>query len=233
MNKKTTDDIDSKESLILYADIMGFKNMVYNLTHNELKKRLEYFTSHWKNHISPLSKGGYLKSVQFSDTIIMIVNGISKKEFNLISKAAICLIHEAMKVKFPIKGVIAQGIFSFNSERELYFGRPLVDAYLLHEELKYYGIAVHNTAEKTVKKFMDINNPYTNTPIFLERGKISHYHLCWNLIDETLKPYDMTKKCEDWLHNMEELVSGYPRIYIDNTLEVLKADSANKQFEKS
>lgn len=46
MNEKTTGDIDSKESLVLYANIMGFKNMVYNLTHDALKKRLEHFTSH-------------------------------------------------------------------------------------------------------------------------------------------------------------------------------------------
>ena len=238
MDKRIVNDdiksknIESKECLILYADIMGFKNMVYNLTHDELKERLENFTSCWKNRISPLLKGGYLKSVQFSDSIIMIVDGIEKKMFNLISKAAICLIQEAMKVKFPIKGVIAQGIFSFSSERELYFGKPLVDAYLLHEELKYYGIVVHNTAEKTVKRFRGKDKPYKNTPIFLEKSKISHYHLCWNLVDESLSPKDITNKCEKWLHNIEELVSGYPRIYIDNTLKVLKKDSKQNHSRK-
>lgn len=86
MDKRIVNDdiksknIESKECLILYADIMGFKNMVYNLTHDELKERLENFTSCCKNRISPLLKGGYLKSVQFSDSIIMIVDGIEKKD---------------------------------------------------------------------------------------------------------------------------------------------------------
>ena len=74
-----------------------------------------------------------------------------------------------MSMQIPIKGVIAQGIFSYDKENELYFGKPLVDAYLLHEELKYYGIVVHNTAEKTIKKYQNSNNPYTNTPIYRKR----------------------------------------------------------------
>ena len=42
MNMRLTDNIDSwsddKYRLILYADIMGFKDTIFSSTHNELKK---------------------------------------------------------------------------------------------------------------------------------------------------------------------------------------------------
>lgn len=123
------------ERLILYADFMGFKNQVLGKPHEELKKELIDFHNKWVKRTSPLKAGGHLQFVQFSDSILISVNGIDEKKFNLLSKATICLMHVAMSMQIPIKGVIAQGMFSYDKENELYFGKPLVDAYLLHEEL--------------------------------------------------------------------------------------------------
>lgn len=212
------------ERLILYADFMGFKNQVLGKPHEELKKELIDFHNKWVKRTSPLKAGGHLQFVQFSDSILIAVNGIDEKKFNLLSKAAICLMHVAMSMQIPIKGVIAQGMFSYDKENELYFGKPLVDAYLLHEELKYYGIVVHNTAEKTIKKYQNSNNPYTNTPIYIERGRTAHYHLCWNLINQQLAPENITPQCKKWIEDIAERISGYPRIYIDRTIEILEAD---------
>lgn len=212
------------ERLILYADFMGFKNRVLSKTHEDLKKELCEFHEKWVKKMEPLKSGGHLQFAQFSDSILIAVNGIDEKKFNLLSKAAICLMHVAMSMQIPIKGVIAQGIFSYDKENELYFGKPLVDAYLLHEELKYYGIVVHNTAEKTIKRYQNQNNPYTSTPIYIEKGKTAHYHLCWNLINQQLAPENITFQCKKWIEDIAERVSGHPRIYVDKTIEVLEAD---------
>lgn len=218
------------ERLILYADFMGFKNRVLSKTHSELKKDLSEFHEKWVKKMAPLKSGGHLQFVQFSDSILIAVNGIREKQFNLLSKAAICLMHVAMSMQIPIKGVIAQGIFSYDKENELYFGKPLVDAYLLHEEVKYYGIVVHNTAEKTIKRYQSHNNPYTNTPIYIEKGKTAHYHLCWNLLNQQLAPENITFQCEKWLEDIAERVSGHSRIYVDKTIEVLETDE--KKFKE-
>ena len=53
----------------------------------------------------------------------------------------------------------------------------------------------------------------------------SHYHLCWNLCDKSLSNKDITEKCNNWLDKIEESVSSTPRMYIDNTREILKRDS--------
>lgn len=210
------------ERLILYADFMGFTHRVLSNDHSKLKGQLNEFKAKWTKKMEPLQTGDHLRFVQFSDSILIVANGIDEQMFNLISKAAINLVHAAMSLKFPIKGVIAQGTFSFDKKNELYFGRPLVDAYLLHEHIKYYGIVVHNTAERTVKNFQNRNNPYIHSEIYIDKGKVSHYHLCWNLINTQLSADDITPQCLEWLELIEEDVSGEPRQYIDRTKEVLQ-----------
>jgi len=166
------------ERLVLYADFMGFKSRVFGTERSALKNELLAFHDRWTAKIKPLMKDGHLQAIQYSDSILIAVNGVDEKYFNLLSKAAVCLMHVALSMQIPIKGVIAQGLFSYDATNELYFGHPLVDAYLLHEELKYYGIVVHNTAEKTIKQYQSLSNPYSNSSIYLKKGKIFHYHLC-------------------------------------------------------
>ena len=226
---KITDNIDSwqedKDRLILYADIMGFKDTIFSTSHNDLKKRLIKFRQSFENKIKPLRDGDYIRFVQFSDSIIIVVNGTDSKMVNLVTKAGIILMHEALKLKFPIKGVISQGRFTYDERNELYFGRPLVNAALLHDDLYYYGIAVHHSAENIIKKNITIDCPYSNSSINLKKGKTSHYHLLWNMISINLTPGDITSKALLWLENIQETVSGSPRIYIDNTITILEQDS--------
>lgn len=143
------------------------------------------------------------------------------------------MMQEALEIKFGIKGVIAQGTFTFDENKGLYFGRPLVDAFLLHEEIKYYGIVVHHSAENTVKNNMSVSNPYSKSEIYIDRGKVGHYHLCWNLVDKTLAPKDITHVCNSWLDSIQETVSGNPRQYIDRTREILLKDSKDCKQKQS
>lgn len=215
---------DDAVRLILYADIMGFSHRVTRNNHNDLKKELLKFKKSWEAKIKPLQKGGHLRSVQFSDSILIVVNGINEKMFNLISKAAICLMQSAISLGFPIKGVLAQGNFTYDKENEIYFGLPLVEAYQLHEEIYYYGIVVHHSAEQTVKEYMDATKPYTKTKVNLKRGKTSHYHLSWHLLNKNLSTGNIKDLANEWLDKIEESVSGTPRIYVDNTREVVDSD---------
>lgn len=212
------------ERLVLYADIMGFKSRVMDYSHEELKNDISRFRNDWESRMSPLQIADHLRYVQFSDSILIVVNGVDDKMFNLITKAAFCLMHTAISNRFPIKGVISQGIFTYDKLKELYFGRPLVDAALLHDEIKYYGIVVHNTAEATVKAKGTEENRYCKSEIPLDKGCASHYHLAWNLVNQMYKPEDITDTCNLWLDVIEEQVSGKPRTYIDNTRRVFEND---------
>ncbi len=221
---------DDVERLVLYADFMGFKNRVYSMEHVRLKKMVEAFNFSWRNRLRSLHAGEDLKFVQFSDSILMVVNGSDNAMFNLLTKAAICMMHEALKIQFGIKGVIAQGIFSFDESKGLFLGRPLIDAYLLHEEIKYYGIVVHHTAENIVKNNMSRANPYSKNDIYIDKGKVAQYHLCWNLLDENLMSNDITSQCNAWLDTIGETVSGNARQYIDKTRDVMERDRQSFAF---
>ncbi len=217
-------DKDS-ERLLLYADIMGFKDRTFRSSHEQLKRDFLSFRTKWDKQIKPLfDKKDYLKFVQFSDSFLIIAKGVDAKMFNLITKAAVRLMHVALEMGFPIKEVLSQGLFTFSNDKQLYFGRPLVDAAVLHDQLKFYGIAVHHSAERIVKDFKSNDNPYFYSKIALKTGKVSHYHLAWHLINKSLDSADNTELCEQWLSSIAEGVSGEPRIYIDNTLDIIHQD---------
>lgn len=221
---KKTEWKDDAKRFVLYADLMGFSNRVTFSRHKDLKKELQRFKNLWQNRISPLEKSNHIKSVQFSDSILIVANGTSQKMFNLITKAAVCLMQSAIKQNFPIKGVLAQGEFSYDKENELYFGLPLVEAYQLHNEMHYYGIVVHHSAVPIVKKYSDAKTPYTKMTIPLKSGNASHYHLSWYSLDETLNSNSIKLRVNDWLDKIEEGVSGTPRIYVTNTRNVINED---------
>lgn len=222
---------DNTKKTILYADFMGFKSRIYSWTHDSIKNDMIVFHSKFLNSIKTLGLNEYLKFVQFSDSLLLVVNGIDEKMIDVLSRATASLFHISMGMRLPIKGVIAQGEFSYDEKNELYLGRPLVDAYLLHEEIKYYGVVVHHTAENTIKNYNKTYSFYSNTPIPLLKGKVSHYHLCWNLISQELYLSDITSKCNEWLDIISESVSGEPRMYIDRTKEVLNNDQ--KVYKKN
>lgn len=215
---------EDSDRLILYADIMGFKDRVMSTSHEELKKNLLDFMESFNRKMKPLLKGDYLRYVQFSDSIIIVANGTDSKMFNIITKAGVCLMHGAMSHGFPIKGVLTKGMFTFDEKNDLYFGRPLVDAYLLHDELYYYGIVAHHSIESLIKRYKNLDLPYCKNQIPLKKGKTSHYHLSWQFFNDNLSIGNISQKVENWLAHIEETVSGAPRIYVDNTIAVIKSD---------
>ncbi len=220
----TNDWTNDCERLILFADIMGFKEAVMSNHHDKLKNRLLKFKQSFDGKIKPLCEGDYLRFVQFSDSIIIVVNGVDSKMVDLITRAGILLMHEALSNGFPIKGVISKGEFTYDESNDLYFGRPLVDAALLHDELYYYGIVVHHTAEKVIKDNLGYNIPYCINSISIKKGKTTHYHLVWNMAGRDFNYTDITIQALEWLCKIQESVSGAPRIYIDNTIAILKSD---------
>lgn len=232
-NRKNPDWSKDQERYILYADLMGFKERVRTTPHLELKKQLQNFKAKVLTEYEPLQKGGQLKMVQYSDSILIVDNNTTANGLNRMSKAAAKLMHIALSEGFPLKAVLAKGMLTFDEDNELYFGQPLIDAFLLHEELHFYGIVAHHSIEKDIQEYSngftntkkDVHNPYIHSCIPIKGGKTSHFHLAYNLIDQKLEcGKDFTAQCHSCLDKIEKTVSGKPRIYIDNTRKVLNDD---------
>lgn len=223
---------------VLYADIMGFKDRVMRTQHQDLEKDFEGLITGLDAWFVPNKKAQTFKVSFFSDSIL-IVDADTKEGFNRISKAAAGLMQVSLEHKFPLKGVITKGNFTYNEEKQLFFGQAIVDAYLLQEQVYYYGIVAHHSVEKDINQYAngweEKNNgnrkginPYVLSPIPLKNGNTTHYHLAYNLISnkrETGKDVEVThNSIQSWIEKISGTVSGTPRIYVDKTLQVLKED---------
>lgn len=142
----------------------------------------------------------------------------------------------SLEHKFPLKGVISKGSFTYDEEKQLFFGKAIVDAYLLQEQVCYYGIVAHHSVEEDIKEYanglgMKGNgnikgvNPYVLSPIPLKHGDTTHYHLAYNLFSEKREAgknvETVHNKILSWIESISATVSGTPRIYVDKTIEVL------------
>lgn len=234
VNKKKT---SNNEKYVLYADIMGFKERVMRTKHTDLKKELKKLRQELYDCLDiPLSLIETFKVSFFSDSIL-IVDEISDLGFYFISMAAVALMGISLKHKFPLKGAIAKGEFTYEEKEQLFFGRAITDAFLLEEQVHYYGIVAHHTMEEDIKKFSNgeksedsndrLVSPYILSPVPLKDGKITHYHVAYNLLNSIHNREDATntnKTIISWLERISGTVSGTPRIYVDNTLQVLSED---------
>jgi hypothetical protein len=235
MSKWTSDD----DKYVLYMDIMGFKERVRSTDFSVLQEQFNELCSKLKNRISPLTTGEHLVYYQFSDSIVLTTDEATPKGLNLMIRAGATIMQESMKVKFPINGAIAKGKFSCDTEKNIFFGQALVDAYLLQSTLFYYGLAVHPNVDVDIKKFMSRpNEQYKKTskllfsmPIPLKGGSASYYNVNWNLLGANNDIKDTTREAQRLLNDLEKGTTiGNPRIYIENTRQII--DNVKSIFDE-
>ncbi len=222
---------DGEERLVLYLDIMGFKERVSQTAISTLKDQLLSFKRKI-NRLKPLlyNTGGgvrrdFLKMAQFSDSIVVISQKSTIDDLNRLTKASVILMQTAMESGFALRGSIAAGKMVFDDANQLFFGKALVDAYLLEEELAFYGVVFHHTAEKLVRESLtnngDIYLPIEDTELSTKKGKSKHYHIAWYKMNRDLSEGDIREDAREWLTALRESVSGAPRTYLDNTIKLV------------
>ena len=239
---------DEQERFVLLLDIMGFSAFIQNTPFDEAKEKFETFREKLDTRAENLLKREHIHIAFFSDSILVTTQTNKAQDLNLISKAAAVLMQVSFECGFALKGCLAHGKFYYHPKKRIFFGLPLVNAYQLgDQEIKYYGIIVHHTAERKIrdlnKPFTKLvgekdktqgNNPYVYSEVPLKSsGWSCHCHLAWNLYDNKLEsPIDNWSTCEKYLQQIELTVSGAPRIYIDNTRRVMLKDLALYEAEK-
>jgi hypothetical protein len=181
--------------------------------------------------MSPDGENDQLKMSQFSDSIVVISRSGTKDDLNRICKAAVILMQTAMESKFALRGSIALGQMVYDETNQLFFGKALVDAYLLEEQLAYYGVVFHESAEKSIKYALNTDSRYF--PVKDEEvpirggGSSCHYHVVWHLMSKELAKGDISTDVLGWLDNLRTTVSGAPRVYLDNTRKVIESSKLN------
>lgn len=225
MNNQKPVWVPTCNRFVAFLDIMGFQELISRKTHKEVLKIMERF----RNIIDIIEQSAvdqlkgnteiYLFQdtiiwpVIFSDSVLLCSSDDSIESAINISTRVETTIRQSIALGIPIKASIAYGEQTADFKKSLYFGRPLIDAWHLQNEILLYGAVLHHTFEKYLidNQVFSIygDSIFLNYHTPLKQGNISHYLLNWVNDPDRVKELLMNLRCN---------VSGSSRIYIDNTI---------------
>lgn len=244
MNKKQIKWTSTCKRFVAYLDIMGFQDMVFRESHEEVletmekfrlpikklkkeaKERLQGSASGWD-----LFENTVIKPVIFSDSVLLFSSDDSLGSVENIVWQVRSVLSHALLNGIPIKGAIAYGEQTADFGKSLYFGKPLIDAWELQKELIIYGVVLHHTIEKYIVKnewmeeLLD-GSSIIKYPTPLKQGIITHYLVDW--LELTMKA--SPKKAIKLKNSIPDLyckVSGSARRYVDNTMSFVNWKEQN------
>lgn len=212
MWEKEVSSIESAIRYVAYMDVMGFKDLVARNPHNVIGEKLQNLLIFISDLIN--NKGSIFSSI-FSDSIYFFTSDDKQTTLKSLIEVLSKVMKYALSIGLPMKGAIAMGEVSVDLVKNLTFGQPLIDAYLIEESIVLYGIVIHNSVEDIVRK-KAFQNYVMDTKIPLKSGTASHYILRWWRND--------LKKSQQLVRDIRLSVSDSPRRYIDNTLDLMDND---------
>jgi DNA-dependent RNA polymerase auxiliary subunit epsilon len=210
------------ERFVGYIDIMGFKDLVMRSTHEEVYEMMKTINEkreanagiEWND-----IKENLIRTTTYSDSIIIYSKDGTEDSFNSISNTISGLTNDLFTEGIPHKGAVAFGKMTLDTDNSIFFGQPLIDAYLLQEELSFYGVVIHGSVEKKISSF-DIDSLFIKKFVCpLKQGASSHL---------TIFPIFLQEDDESPLKEDREAIyaaldkfrfntSGHLRKYVDNT----------------
>src|ERR1035437_5359504 len=213
--------VKTKDRFVAYFDILGFKNQV-NDNHNKALTSLQHLSdfrdifSNNKTTLSPITGSVIvidktIKGVFFSDSIVFVSIDDSQLSAIQILSISQAFISSCMNEKIPIKGCISFGKFTADFKKSIFVGTPLINAFLLEEELELIACIVDNHFEKQTQYIPSISSFLVNYKTPLKSGYINHSLVNW--IDIYISKDSLDKTMSSMYLN----VSGKPRRYLDNT----------------
>lgn len=212
---------------VAFFDIMGFKDLVARNEHEKILSILKVLSNSRatleEKNMTELQNGlkyGETKSFTFSDSIFFFSKTDSHNDAFKILADCIYLMKIALENQIPIKGAISFGKITIDSGNSIYFGQPIIDAYLLQEDLQLYSVIADHTFQEKIESenIGDMNAIFNFYKTPLKSGKANHYILMPNI--------SLRKKTIEHLQKLYLTVSGKPRQYIDNTIDFI--NSINK-----
>jgi hypothetical protein len=218
-----------------FIDIMGFKDLVARNSHDSIYKMMLKTTDAVRANQSVFGvdyeSDNYDMNIimmTYSDSIMIYSKDDSSSSLENFIGAISSLAEDLFIEEIPHKGAVAHGTMTLDFGKSIFFGQPLIDAYLLQEELSFYGIVIHATAEYKGGLKNDESVYEYLCPFKSGIGK----HL--TILPSTFvnDPYDVKefKKLMKSVSRLGRKTSGSLRKYIDNTEKYL--DSANTELVK-
>jgi len=217
-----------------YLDIMGFKDMVAKSTHDEIydmMKRIEKQKTFNEDIKWGKTDSKLVKTTTYSDSIMVYSKDNSRDSLHSILCTMSAVSDDLFLEGIPHKGALAFGMMTLDTEKNIFFGQPLIDAYLLQDELFYYGIIVHASAEQAIEEAQEGKKAaFTETYLCpLKNGFATHLTIAPMsapplTVKEAENPrlVEQAKNLRVAIQKLRYKTSGYLRRYIDNTEAYLK-----------
>ena len=217
---------------VCFLDILGFKDMVMRSSHEEIYELLNRISADRNKLSTVIDKGltenpkfdADIYTVSFSDSIVIFSKNDDLVNFKLFIASVNWLFARAIINDIPLKGAVAHGQISLNKTNQIYFGQPIIDAYLLEEEVNYFGVVAHNSIDKymIVNNFDDKDNYFFESETPLKSGLITHTNLNWfsKLLKKDGDDSTSNDSVIERIVKFKKSTSGSPRKYIDNTVKI-------------
>ncbi|HYF31499.1 MAG TPA: hypothetical protein VD993_10310 [Chitinophagaceae bacterium] len=212
---------------VVFFDILGFKDLVSRNTHNGILEKLKIIKEAikateavWQDEqLKPYNiSADQTRTITFSDSIILFSKGDTLGDAVKLVVDTFFIYKRAIDTGIPIKGAISAGLISVDFKNSLFFGQPIIDAYLLHEELQMLTVISDHNFETRLQSLNDkfLLQLFELYKANLRSGRVMH---------RILKP-QYPKYVDEHVEKIRghyKTVSGRPRIYIDNTIEFLNS----------
>jgi hypothetical protein len=208
---------------VAFIDIMGFKDMVARSSHSDIYKIMleiaesKKLNENTKWHNSDMT---LVRSATYSDSIMIYSKDEKLDSLDSLICTVSGLTTDLFINEIPHKGAISYGLMTLDFENSIFFGQPLIDAYLLAEELYFYGIIVHGSAEQKINAHIKNLGFIINYLCPLKNGTVNHqtvYPMFLPLIEEEDKVNPLTVTLRKSIEKLRYKTSGNIRKYVDNT----------------
>lgn len=205
---------------------MGFKDLVARNDHETVYQMMKKVSHAMRVNQSVFAVDSESENfdiniimMTYSDSIMIYSRDDSESSQENFIASISALSEDLFKDGIPHKGGVAFGKMTLDFENSIFFGQPLIDAYLLQEELNLYGIVAHPTAEFENEFYEDETVIEYNCPF--KTGYAKHYTILPGTFFAdpfTIEEFEILYKSVSALRIN---TSGGLRKYIDNTLSYL------------
>lgn len=227
-------ELSGSPKFLGYVDIMGFKEKLFRNGHKAavndiltVARSIAAVDAYQKKKSKEKGLSASRKKIQavnFSDSVLGVTDSNTKKDADYIIKVFSKYFVDCLSSGIPIKGAMAFGLFTGDFKKNIFCGVPLVDAYLLGEEIGLYGIVLHHTFEKKLQE-LNLLDQYIDEKWIVEYpvpfktgGKAKHYCINWLT---AIAGKDSTIEVKEKVEEFYKTSSGKIRVYVDNTIDFM------------
>lgn len=218
----------SANRFVGFIDIMGFKDMVarnneeilYIMMRRIRESIFQNVLIHGTGDPEENRYESNINIIMFSDCIVTFSKDQSNETLEGFINAISGLTNDLIRNNIPFKGAVAAGLMTLDFKNSIFFGQPLNDAYSLHDELGFYGVVVHGTADKFLRNYSNSHLFEYNCPF--KNGTSKHLTILPEFLETTLISNHSYLQYYNAIEYLRTNTSGYLRMYIDKTLQYLE-----------